>query len=271
MSTRAQDFLQVVLGADGAGAIQRAVTSAPALEALLLPRAVLAWLRATPSYQGELPGGSEHAEFAKTESGFTGAVALGDDLHRFQDVSIFRVAAVMTVALGADHVFHDGALSVSPARTRDLGKSLDVLVKRLPQLDRALARSRRGKKAEPVGAELEKKVAAAGSGTAAVAIPPVAPEAPIARAPPPSAKPQPAPTKPKVPTVKLTRSEAATPCPTCAQPQMSGDKFTGCRCMADLAKSAQVVSADASHVVLRLTGWDSDGVVTFLEAVGRLT
>lgn len=130
MDTRKFNFLQAVLGADGAGALAKAAQRSPSLEAALLPRAIMAWLgvMARASYEGGIPGaGNSYLAFEKSEDRYSGTVGIGETLYSFEKASLYHLGACVAVALGADHE------RVSPG-LRDLdierlGKSIDLLAK----------------------------------------------------------------------------------------------------------------------------------------------
>lgn len=121
-------FLREVLGADGAEALLKAVRRNGALDAVLMPRAILSWTMTAASwgYEGHIPGleGSV-ATFRKSEtpglfSGQLGAI-------QFTETTLYRLAAHVAVALQAEPGPIDKQLrDLDIAR---LGKSIDVLAK----------------------------------------------------------------------------------------------------------------------------------------------
>lgn len=125
-----------------------------------------------------------------------------------------------------------------------------------------------------------------GPGTAAAPLAPTAPAAPTATAPQPQkttlptpagsaqvAKPSKPVTPPKNTSVRLTRSEAVHECAACGQRQFGADPFVfrGCACFRALAAGVRVLGKSDDVVVLQMDNriWDRDGLVTFLESVGR--
>jgi hypothetical protein len=54
---------------------------------------------------------------------------------------------------------------------------------------------------------------------------------------------------PKIPSLPLTRSEAAAECPLCGGSQMASDKFIGCICFSELAKSVRTTTYKDGYVL----------------------
>lgn len=117
------EFLRAVLGPDGAQALCKAIDQHASLEAVLLPRAVLAWVGTAGrlGFDGMVPGGTISLVMTKSELGLTGSV--GED--QFKDEPAYRVAARVAVAIGLEPAPGD-APRVDLAR---LGKTIDTLVK----------------------------------------------------------------------------------------------------------------------------------------------
>lgn len=121
------DFLEEVLGVDGAKALVKASERAEKLKNVIVPRAILSWVNAAAqmSYTGAIPGIKGCLEFAKSEC--SGEMAIGKDTYEFNAAGVFSVAAAMAVSLGADDDQFDTNL-----KDKDivrLGKSIDLLVK----------------------------------------------------------------------------------------------------------------------------------------------
>lgn len=121
------DFLEEVLGVDGARALVKASERAEKLKNVIVPRAILSWVNAAAqmSYTGAIPGIKGCLEFAKSEC--SGEMAIGKDTYELSNAGVFSVAAAMAVSLGADDDQFDTNL-----KDKDivrLGKSIDLLVK----------------------------------------------------------------------------------------------------------------------------------------------
>lgn len=293
MSFNRARFLIDVVGPEGAKTLAKAADRSSVLGAALVPRTIVAWLRANPSYMGEIPGSQQLVSFAKSENGFSGYVSIDDQKHEFQNVSLFYVAGAVGVAVGLDSASVPKELKNLDLER--LGKSIDCMVK-VRRL--SLAKGEKEKcptcgalsgghffNCKDKNAKLEKKSAENGgsTGTQAAPVAPKAPEPPVATAPQPtaqqitplSAKKDAKPPKPvtpkvaKAPTVKVSKSEQEFLCPTCSRKQFNGRKFVGCTCFSALAKSVDWVD-NFDYVELRLKGWDRADVLTFLESIGRV-
>lgn len=124
------DFLVAVLGQQGADALRKACQRDPSLVDVLVPRAILGWLRCNDfAYEGGIPGlENSYLDFEKNEGGsYDGHVSLPDTegLLDFQGAGLAQLAATVAAALG---------ISVGSAdpRLRDqvvvaLGKHIDHL------------------------------------------------------------------------------------------------------------------------------------------------
>jgi GNAT superfamily N-acetyltransferase len=130
MANTKSQFLEGILGGDGAKALSKAAARIPELESALLPRALMAWLGVCPtSFEGNLPGvENSYLHFQKSEGNtYSGSIAIGDDIYAFEDASGLRVGACVAVALGADHEKLNPALADTDLVR--LGKSIDTLVR----------------------------------------------------------------------------------------------------------------------------------------------
>lgn len=129
MQDRKFQFLQAVLGDDGARALAKAVERREDLGNALVPRAILSWIgiAARAQYEGPLPGlANTYISFKKSERGYNGQVAVDDTMYAFNEASLFHVASAVAVSMGIDHERVDGRLrDVDIAR---LGKNIDLLV-----------------------------------------------------------------------------------------------------------------------------------------------
>jgi hypothetical protein len=282
MDARKLSFLQAVAGEDGANALAKAAAFGPDVEWAIFPRAVMAWLEAVSHipYDADLPGvAGTRLKLSKNESTYSGCITLGSDLYTFRNASMFHVAGSVAVALG-DDADHAPAL-VSPALAK-LGKSIDLLVR--SKTLRKMAKPKGGA-AGGKGIQLP--------GTAALPRPPEGPAPPIPTAPKPSgpaagtktagtpakegdvkpggtAKPAPG-TKPlpKKPSLKVTKAEAAQPCPACGGTQFDGKKYSACMCFQDLAKAVKTTATEDGYILEFGSGWDQDAITTLAENLGK--
>lgn len=123
-------FLEAVLGREGAQALGKASARSEALGNVLVPRTLMSWLgiMTKNEYEGQIPGiDNTFVALKKTESGYYGQVNVGDDVHHFDAVDSYHVAAAMAVAMGLDDKGLDSGLrDLDVVR---LGKSIDLLVK----------------------------------------------------------------------------------------------------------------------------------------------
>jgi ribosomal protein S27AE len=309
MESSSYRFLSSVLGDPGAQALTKAGERWPVLQNVLVPRAILAWLsiEARHDYEGQLPGiDNSYLSFMKSEHGFTGAIAIGDNNYSFTDASLLHLAASVGVAMGIDSNPVDPQLRDQDIQR--LGKSIDLLAKAHAATEDILAK----KVFEVDGDDLEKsiricadcghgavskhgpgpsfdcevagckcrgltteKAEAPGPASApqsqmsadAPAAPQKQPKIAKPSKPVTAVKPAPLPKLPKLPKIKLAMSQTRKPCPECGMPQFSGEKFNGCLCFAELAKS---VSATRDQDGMTLTfghGWDPETLEVFLETV----
>lgn len=257
MSKR-NDFLSAVLGR-GAEVLDRLAKASPEVSAYLVPRVAAAWVSQVDGADA-IPGVPEQ-RFVLSKAGdgtYHGVAELGGTEYAWVHAPVSHVAAVIAVAIGAE----PGRPDLKDVDLARLGKTIDLLVK-------------------------SKKEPAIGTGGAAAATPPLAPEPPSMGGP--DSEPTAASTKlnwakaktkklkpklpklaaPKAPKVKLTLSEAVTPCQVCRGTQFQGQSFRGCFCLRDLAKSARSVQVPGGYELVLGQDWDNDAVLTLLECVGR--
>lgn len=278
MQSKSIKFLRAVLGDDGAAALQKAAHRSEDLGNALIPRTIMAWVDITGRFghEGEVPGiENSYLRFRKSEEGYSGSIALGDDVYSFENSSLFHLSASIAVVLGVN------ANDTSAIRDMDvekLGKSVDCLVKA------KFVAKKLAEQSSEESEDLEKAGGAASGGAKGAEAPggaavPKAPEAPS-----PAVAKQPKPTMPKIPkppklktakpvpshTLKLSQSEKMVECRMCGRTQFEHGVFTGCTCFKGLAKSAKTAQYLDGHVVVTLgEDWDQDSIVTLLEALGR--
>ena len=130
MSDLGRKFMAAALGNDGAQALRKAAEREPALDQVLIPRAIVGWLSFTTEheYEGQIPGvENSYVQFQKSDSGFSGSITLNEGIYSFENASLYHLAASIAMALGVE----TGSLE---AGVRDtvlvkLGKNIDTLAK----------------------------------------------------------------------------------------------------------------------------------------------
>ena len=121
-------FLIQLLGAQGALALAKASDRSEDLGDALVPRTIVAWLRSTDAYDGEIPGSERHCSFTKSEKGFTGNVEMETDFnYQFSNVPLTHVAGAVAVAMGI--VSSNVSDEVRRLDLERLGKNVDLMVK----------------------------------------------------------------------------------------------------------------------------------------------
>ena len=255
---RKASFLNSVLGLDGARALIKAAERFDVLSNALVPRAILSWLQVSKAYEyeGGVPGvDNTYLAFKKNEQGFSGAISLGDDVYTFSKASHFHLAAAIGVAIGCDG-------QPLNAKLRDLdvqrlGKSIDTLVKaKVVTENMAEALKKKPEDDEEVE-KVEEPGQTAKPKEALGPIPPAGPQA-VQTAPKAS--------KPKLPGMNITKSEAAKPCKMCGDAQFQGADFVGCLCLSDLKKNVKATPTDTGYV-LQFKGLNSDDVEILMQAM----
>jgi hypothetical protein len=270
--------LQAVIGPDGARALTKATSASADLEWAILPRVIMSWLEVVShaQYQDRLPGTDEvKLTLRKTDDGFYGNINLGNENYAFRDTTLYHVAGAVAVALGAAPE-HAPELR-SPALAK-LGKSVDLLVR-----SRTLRKMQEKHAGGARGAKLPGAAAAPRAPMLPTAPTPTQPKqqsqvgtkvgtstktlSPKAAAP--GAPPKLPGIKPaKKPTLKVNKSELRA-CPACAGQQFKGNRYAGCLCFADLAKSVKTAVTDDSYVLEFGAGWDAEAIATLAENLGK--
>jgi hypothetical protein len=247
MNLRKFQFLNAVVGPEGARALSKAAEYAEELDQAIFPRTILAWLDLTAPFghNGTVPGVDE-VKFTckKSESNFTGSITVDGELYRFENASLNHVAGCIAVALGLDH--ERVSPQARPEQIAKLGKSIDLLVKSNLVKDQMIPK---------------KKLTL--PGMAAKPIQPIAPEAPTPVQPK-NQTPQ-LPKQKKKPTIQITKSEAQKKCPHCMRPQFNGDSFRGCFCWAALAKNLKAIPTADGFTLEFGPSWDLDAILTLEE------
>lgn len=291
-------FMEGVLGPHGAGALKKAAERSKTFENALVPRTILAWLGvyARSDYEGDLPGlENTYLAFTKHENVYSGVISIGSQDYSFESAPLFHLASAIAVSLGVEDERVDPSLRALDLA--HLGKSIDVLAKA-----QAVSRAREEELDEELekGQELPGQAAAPKEATSALM--PKAPETKDPRPPKPTvanlgqpkqpqmqplapigpsvhapattaanqvAAPQKAIKLPKLPTVKLKRSEADHKCPVCDRAQFKDDALVGCLCFRGLSKAMKATKTNDQFVITFGADWDEEAISVFLESVGR--
>jgi hypothetical protein len=262
--------LASVLGEESAGLLIKTIDQTPILEHAIVPRTILAWLQASPSFEGQVLDGIDMA-FEKSESGFTGAIGMGGESYAFEAANVFHVGASVAVALGMEELESEGLRTLDIER---LGKTIDLMCKAHrvtvelekadslspckecggvgshPKTCQTALKNPKVKKDEADAGDLDKAIGDSAPPAAPTAAKPQkagAPKAATVAAPKASI-----PKATSTSTMSLTRSEAATACSDCAGHQFVDDKFVGCICFEAIAKAVKVKSATGAGLVLEL-------------------
>lgn len=266
MDSRKLQFLEAVVGRDGAQALSKAAERAVELDQAIFPRAVTAWIESIApfGFDGYVPGVEDaQFRFAKSESGFSGIVTINGELHRFDDASVNHLAGCVAVALGLDH--ERVSSQAKPEQLAKLGKSIDLLVKTQlvkTSIKPATAKKRinlPGMPAQPIAPKQplaptpvqpanQKQTPAGAAGTA-------------------QTSPLPKPKLPKLPkqTLTVTKSEANKKCPHCARAQFKGNTFSGCFCFSALAKNVKTTGTATGFNLEFGSAWDQDAILSLAE------
>ena len=256
MNVKGRHFLSRILGVDGSEAMARAVDRHEPLESVLLPRAILSWIKAVGPFghDGSIPGVADsHLKFSKNEEGFAGSVNIYDFVYEFEKASVFHLASSLALALDVDPT----GIGIKDLDIERLGKSIDMLVKATivkEELAKVKAPEQAGGAASPI------------QPIQAVAPAPVAPATPKMAEAPKMAKPKvklPIPSK-----IKVTKSEMSYKCGLCGRGSFLDSTYVGCSCLAELAKS--VHSDTVTNELTLGDDWDKDSIMVLLECIGRI-
>lgn len=124
------EFLQEILGVDGARALKKACDDSEDLSSVLIPRTILSWVSTIidMGYEGEVPGiENSHIKLIKNEDNYSGNLIINDSIHEFNNESISRIAATIGVVLGiGDETI---SKSIKGSDLSKLGKTIDLLIK----------------------------------------------------------------------------------------------------------------------------------------------
>lgn len=259
----ADTFLTDILGMDGSRALEKAVERAPMLKAVIVPRAVVAWLSTMGKlgFDGELPGtpDSYFSLIKQEDEKYAGALTINDQLYTFEDADILHVAASVGVALGIE--LEPITEQMKKKDLTQLGKSIDLLVK--SEIIKKL-------KALKKAADEENGIGEPG--------PHHAPTEPKAQEEPQAPSMQSSAPKNGIPVNKdnlalgqgqhkliVTKAESERTCEECGKTQFKDKKFEGCMCLSELSKSI-VTEVIATGFVLKFKkDLDTDAISTVVE------
>lgn len=125
-------FLEGVLGLEGAKALSKAANRSPQFENIIIPYAIMSWLSQNEGnlqkYEGEMPGvPNSYLMFNKNDSGYSGKVEIDDKIWNFSEAAPLNLASIIGVAIGvdADKIPSD----IQDLDIHKLVKSIDLLVK----------------------------------------------------------------------------------------------------------------------------------------------
>lgn len=270
---RGQQFLAAILGPQGVEVLQKAAERLPDLEAVIVPRAVIAYLENARAwnYEGPVPGTGARIE--KQE------LCVGADRHGLAPQTFLRAAGALTL-----HVAGDVSIPtvLDPRSVARLCKGVAALSKakflaRIRVMESAsesksdsdsdgsvsaslsvptsegslsISISSAGSSAgEDSGSDVEK-----GTDLPGRQAPPGAPKAPVG--PVPQKKAPGTGTRPLMRSESFLKAELLKSCRSCGHTQMRGRQFVGCMCITDVVQGAVVVKAESE--VYTVTGAASD-------------
>jgi hypothetical protein len=206
-------------------------------------RAALAWINQTINASGFIPGTKIGYSLTKSSSGWRGQI--GE--YSFADSPGVHVAAALSVFLGVA----PGQPDLRQIDLARLGRTVDLLVK-----------------------SQQKRGAAGGSSVAAAhqdATPAVAPIPPGGEADAVADRDKAAkarkialPIKPKLPKIRISKSEAARPCHTCKVLLFTSGKFTGCKCF---SKSVTTATTPLGYELEFGAGWVMSTISELLSVI----
>jgi hypothetical protein len=215
------------------------------------PRAIVSWLSALgDNYNGQIPGSGELFKFDRSSGLYSGEVHFADNVIQYNQIPGLELVAILSVGLGEELE----SVSAKPRDLQKLGKSLDKMVNAVLKFEKSSAirgylskadlsnsmqleipgtkRPRPVMKVEPKGTMAKPGAAqapAAQTGAAA----PMAPKKQVSVQNPTVSSIPGMPSK----SFKVAKHEAARACEVCGQGRFLGERFVGCPCYVELAKS----------------------------------
>lgn len=124
-------FMEAILGNDAFSALFKAGERYESLSGIINPRAIVGWanLASRWSYDGTVPGIEDSIlRFAKSESGLTGFLSIGEQQLDFENANAEHLAAILCVSLGCSTDLYKS----EPATFESLGilgQNIDLMVK----------------------------------------------------------------------------------------------------------------------------------------------
>lgn len=227
------NFLKEVLGDTGYHALNNAINKAPVFKPMILPRTIASWVNIIGNlgYEGEIPGVSNsYFSLKKNENGYSGALTVNNELVYFNSPNTLQISAAIGSVIG--NTPEKIEIQIKPKDLAKIGESIDLLVK-----TEIIRKARKD--------SLEKQEGKMPSA------PPNPPDKPIQATPPvPPQRSQPNVFGAKKPyqkdnialgqgqsKLKITKSESEKTCEECGTKHFLKDKFKGCHCIEDIAKS----------------------------------
>ena len=251
-------FLEKILGADSKALGPLLKTG---LEGVVVARATMAWLKESP--MGNLDCGV--LLLSKSETGISGVIEFQGSDYLFTDATAEHATAAIVTSLGIT-LEKDVIKDLNLAK---LGKTIDLLVKAVK--NKGADKPEIGQFAKPIKPQLPdpapKQIPQVKTKGRISSIPKIQP---LQQKPDPRAMTPPLlPVKPGLPKIKLSEKEMLKKCSVCGKAQAEGDKFVGCSCMKGLSKSVKSQRVLGGLLLSFGSDWDSEGVITLLESVGR--
>lgn len=241
MNSKALQFVNAVLGQNGVPLVNLAKHNSD-IEAYLLPRVVVSWLKSVVGVQDSIPGSDISMVLAKSEHGFSGVIDIDGIGYSFKDASIDHTTATVVTAFG--EVINKSELKNSDLAK--LGKTIDLLVKSKKEHEHGTQEV--AKPIEPIDH---------------IKPTPVAPKASKAAKP----KRYRIPKIPKVASLKLSERQMFSSCPVCGLKQFYEKSFVGCHCFSSLSKSVKSVIIPGGVELKFGDEWDDEAITTLLESV----
>lgn len=258
------EFLAAILGDEGAAVLQKAAECIPDLEAIIVPRAVMAYLDAAKrlGYEGDIPGSkaslekgelhidghvySMEGDFLNAASALTLSVA--GDIQIPKTLDPRRVARLCKGVAALSKAKFLARIRVMENSAKGSGDSSSSNSASVSNDGVSISISEAGSSADEDSASLEKDGVAM-PGKAAPMGAPKPPQGPLPQKKSPGIGAQ--------PPAKLTRSEVfrkselMKACKKCGQTQLRGRQMVGCLCVCDTVLGSGVIvkSEDGTYVV----------------------
>jgi hypothetical protein len=294
-------FVVEVLGKHGYEAVKHAAAQMPEIESLVPAQAILSWvdIASRIEYSGNVPSTDRHVAFTKNENGYTITVdgnsaeathirqlasVIADivgfspdsapELRKGQMNDLIRTIDVLTkfeLAKANRSFSQKGAHGGFGGPTAPMSHTPTEKVKPpsipIPKMGSSLAGEAKGTGAIKAGGtkpapmkpvdQTSTNVGKTKLSVDVKAKPMKIPQAKSAGGAKPAAK-----SEPKVFAVSLAKSSNG--CPRCGTYSFSDDKFVGCRCYGDLAKSTYSKRIDGGHVVFFNYQWAPETIQAFI-------